>query len=90
MGSKKVNPRRRPATQADVKRASAKATTEAIKMTWSMFFTVLRDKEGYSLEDLQRVWKEVEGLSDSIAQGYCTVSDLRDVLRVETGAFLRD
>lgn len=83
---KKVNPRRRPATQADVQRAKQKGREEAIKLAWSILFTALRDKEGYDLEGLQRVWKEVDDLSDSIAKGYCTVTDLRDVLKQEIGA----
>lgn len=83
---KKVNPRRRPATQADVQRAKQKGQEEAVKLAWSILFTVLRDKEGYDLEGLQRVWKEVDDLSDSIAKGYCTVTDLRDVLKQEIGA----
>ena len=83
---KKVNPRRRPATQADVQRAKQKGQEEAVKLAWSILFTVLRDKEGYDLEGLQRVWEEVDDLSDSIAKGYCTVTDLRDVLKQEIGA----
>ena len=83
---KKVNPRRRPATQADVQRAKQKGQEEAVKLAWSILFTVLRDKEGYDLEGLQRVWKEVDDLSDSIAKGYCTVTDLRDILKQEIGA----
>ena len=83
---KKVNPRRRPATQADVQRAKQKGQEEAIKLAWSILFTVLRDKEGYDLEGLPRVWKEDDDLSDSIAKGYCTVTDLRDVLKQEIGA----
>ena len=83
---KKVNPRRRPATQADVQRAKQKGQEEAVKLAWSILFTVLRDKEDYDLEGLQRVWKEVDDLSDSIAKGYCTVTDLRDVLKQEIGA----
>ena len=86
---KKVNPRRRPATQADVQRAKQKGREEAIKLAWSILFTVLRDKEGYDLEGLQRVWKEVDDLSDSIAKGYCTVTDLRDVLKQEIGANIK-
>lgn len=86
---KKSNPRKRPATQADVNRAKKEAQTDAIRLAWSIFFTVLRDKEGYeSIEDLKRVWKEVEDLSDSIAKGYCTVADLRDILKQEAGAYI--
>ena len=86
MKTKKVNPRRRPASQADVQRAKREAQEEAVKLAWSILFTVLRDKEGYDLDGLQRVWKEVDDLSDSIAKGYCTVTDLRDVLKQEIGA----
>ena len=83
---KKVNPRRRPATQADCQRAKQKGQEEAVKLAWSILFTVLRDKEGYDLEGLQRVWKEVDDLSDSIAKGYCTVRGLRDCLKQGIGA----
>lgn len=85
---KRVNPRRRPATLADVKKAKQDAQDRALKAAWSIFFTVLRDKEGYALEDLQRCWKEVEDLSDSIAKGYCTVADLREILELEEGVGL--
>lgn len=83
---KKVNPHRRPATQADVSKAKREATDNAVRLARSIFFTVLSDKEGYQLEDLKRVWKEIEDLSDSIAKGYCTVKDLRQILREEVGA----
>lgn len=85
---KRVNPRRRPATMADVQKAKQDAQDRALKAAWSIFFTVLRDKEGYALEDLQRCWKEVEDLSESIAKGYCTVADLREILELEEGVRL--
>lgn len=85
---KRVNPRRRPATMADVNRAKQEAQDLALKAAWSIFFSVLRDKEGYALDDLRRCWKEVEDLSDSIAKGYCTVADLREILESEEGVRL--
>lgn len=87
---KKVNPNRQPVTKADVNRAKRKAQDNALKAAWSIFFTVLRDKEGYTLDDLRRTWGEVEDLSDSIAKGYCTVADLREILRIEEGVRLSD
>ena len=87
---KKVKPRRQPATMADVKRAKEEAEEKSLKTAWSIFFTVLRDKEGFELDDLRRVWGEVEDLSDSIVQGYCTVSDLQEILRLEEGVILSD
>jgi len=85
---KKTNPRRQPVTMAEVKRAKTDAEDRALKAAWSIFFTVLRDKEGLTLDDLRRVWGEVEDLSDSIAKGYCTVSDLREILKLEEGVCL--
>jgi hypothetical protein len=70
---------------ADVKKAKQQAQDIAVELAWSIFFTVLCDKEGYELEDLRRVWNEVNDLSDSIAKGYCTVRDLRSILREEMG-----
>ena len=49
----------------------------------TIMFTVLLDKEGFTQEDLQRLWREVNDLSDSIAQGYVSAADLRNVLRRE-------
>lgn len=83
--SKKVNPRRRPASQADVKRAKSAATDVAITAAWAIFFTVLRDKEGFDNAALQRVWQEINYLSESIGDGYVDVNDLRQALEEEAG-----
>lgn len=85
MKKKKVNPRNRPATQADVNKAKRDAQEEALKLAWSILFTVLRDKEGYEVEDLKRVWEGVENLSDSIVKGYVSLADLRYALKEEAG-----
>lgn len=85
---KKVNPRRQGVTMADVKRAKADAQDKALTAAWSIFFTVLRDKRGYTLEELRSTWEDVESLSDSIAKGYCTVGDLREILKLEEGVNL--
>lgn len=45
MQKKKVNPRRIPATLADVQRAKKEAQDFAITATWAIFYTVMRDKE---------------------------------------------
>lgn len=76
MQKKKVNPRRRPATLADVQRAKKEAQDFAITATWAIFYTVMRDKEGYGYKRLRRVWDEVNYLSDSIAKGYVNIKDL--------------
>ena len=82
---KKINPRRKPATQADVK----KAESEAVSFAMAIFFTVMRDKEGCSVEDLTRIWKEVEYLSDSVSRGFVKISDLKQALKDEADIILR-
>lgn len=80
---KKINPRRRPATQADVERARDSAVKEAVKCSMAIFFTVLLDKEGADVDILKRVWREVNDLSESVKEGYVSLDDLRRVLKDE-------
>lgn len=85
---KKINPRHRPVSQADVIKAEKEAQSKAINYAWAIFFTVMRDKEGYGKERLRRVWDAVNELSDSIAQGYVNVNDLIKTLDAEAGIVL--
>lgn len=79
----KQNPRKRPASMADVRKAKQEALDEAVSATLTIFLTVLLDKEGADIESLKRVWGEVNDLSDSIANGYVKLADLRRVLNEE-------
>ena len=81
----KVNPRRRPATMADVNRAVEQATNDALAASAAIFLTVLCDKESADAEIIQRVWQEMQELSQSIIDGYVSVADLKDTLRKEYG-----
>ena len=76
----KTNPRRRPATQADVERARDDAVTETVRFCMTIFFTVLLDKFAASKDDLQRVWNAVNDLSDSVKKKYVSLKDLKAVL----------
>lgn len=80
---KRINPRRKPATMADVQRAKDAATADACRVTLAIFFTALLDKEGMDAEHLQRIWREVEALSESVRDGYVSAPDLIRVLRDE-------
>lgn len=86
---KKPNPNKIPVTKADLNRAQLRAEHEAAEFAWAIIFSVLRDKEGMGYEDLQRIWSEVCDLSDSIAKGYATIPDLKQVLKQEKGAELK-
>ena len=83
---KKTNPRKRPATYADVERSKQEATHLATRRAFILLFNVLRDKEGYDLDGLRRIWNETLNLADSVAKGYCKLSDLSEVLREEEGS----
>ena len=85
---KKVNPRKRPATAADVKKAVKASVQETVSNTQAIFFTVLMDKEGYDKEKLRDFWKKVQNLSDEIIEGRVSISDLRCVLREEAGIYI--
>lgn len=81
MKKNRVNPRRVPATLADVRKAEKQATRDAVAAYGAIMLTALRDKEGFDYERLRRVWDESEYLADSIIKGYVDVLDLMDELK---------
>lgn len=89
MSAKKVNPRRRPATVADVEKARKSARDEAVGYALAMFLTVMRDREGYGAQRLKRVWDGIQDLSDSVARGYVNLDDLVTALKDEAGIEIR-
>ena len=82
---KKTNPRKIPVTAADVKKAAKSGVEEAVSATQAIFFTVLRDNEGYDNERLADFWRAVKDLSEGIIEGYVSISDLKHVLKEEAG-----
>ena len=82
---KKVNPRRRPATQAEVHKAKRNATAFAVRVAFAIIFTVMRDKFGWGKKRLRQLWDYVEDLSESIKLGYVNVNDLLQTLEDEAG-----
>lgn len=89
MRGKKVNPRRQPASRADVDRAKQTAVSQAINQTQAIVFMALLDKEGWDRDQLLKLWHEVCDVSDSITQGYIKLPDIIDTLRQEYGIDLR-
>ena len=90
MGKKKrTNPRRIPATQADVNRAKREAIDQAIDVSWAISINVLRDKFGFGNIRIHRYWDEVNKLSEEIAEKRVSVVDLMDTIRDEAGIRLQ-
>ena len=88
MAKKKINPRRRPATMADVKRAKQDALGSSVTVVMAVVFTVLHDKEGYGKHRLRRVLDEVYSLLESLSGRHVSVNDLLKTLEEETGVNL--
>ena len=85
---KRINPRSRPATLADVNKAKRDATTEAIKRTIYLTLYVLIDKHDAPMEDIQQLAKEINYMADSISQGYVSWKDIERVVRDEHNVHL--
>lgn len=83
MNKKKINPRRRPASMADVNRAKAEAENRAIKRALLLVLWNLVDKHSVSMEELQQLAQEINYTADSIGKGYLSWNDIERTLYVE-------
>lgn len=88
MGKKKVNPRKRPASQADVNRAKNEALCKAICLTKALTFTALLDECIIKPEDVKRGWDKTRYLADSVNKGFCSIQDMYDTLIADYGVDL--
>lgn len=79
---KKTNPRKRPLTEADFKRAKSKATDEAMQRMLEMFIYTLKDL-GASDDYLDKVIDKFKYTVDGINRGEINWSDVRQVLKTE-------
>ena len=77
---KKVKPRRRPATGADVEKAKIYATNEAIKRILYLVLYVLIEKHDAPYDDIQQLSQEINYYADSITNGYVSWKDIERVV----------
>lgn len=82
---KKTNPRRKPATQADVEKAKRDATSEAIRRTFYLAFYILIDKHDAPKEEILQLADEINYYADSITRGYVTWRDIEKVVVEDFG-----
>lgn len=85
MAKKKPNPRRIPATKADIEKAKKQGTDEAATFAIAIIFSALTDKMGWTKEQLLELWGHVDYLSDSVTKGYVTIPQLLHTLKEEYG-----
>ena len=78
----KTNPRRRPATEADVRKAWEEGVNVGVRNAAALILTVLVDKYGMA-EQIPEVWQQICKLSEEVAEGLISFADLRHVLKEE-------
>ena len=79
----KVNPRRIPATGADVRKAKDNGMQFGVEFGINCILHILLDKHDAPEEDIMQLRDEFMYLMDSIAKGYITYADIRQSLRRE-------
>ncbi len=85
MKGKRRPPPRRPASCADLVKLRAEAKSQGVIEAFVIFFSALRDKEGFGPKRLRRVLDAMNDYADSIQNGYVTIQDLQDTLKEEAG-----
>lgn len=88
MSKTRINPRRRPATMADLNRAKKDAEAKGLDMAVCIILSALLDKGFLDPEQMRPAWDAINDKSDSIVRGYCNVNDLRRALREDYGIYV--
>lgn len=86
--SKRINPRRRPATLADVEKAKREAQDKGLNLAICIILSALLDRGFLDPEQMRPAWNAINDKSDSIIKGYCNINDLRRVLADEYEIFV--
>ena len=87
--AKKVNPRRKPVSEADLNRAKATASDQAVKLAIAIFLTVLKDDFDFDNDQLVHAWERLDKLSEEVAEHRISAWDLINVLHEEYNVDLR-
>lgn len=80
----KVNPKKKPKTQADVDRARGDGINDGVKISCAIILTVLSDKFDFA-DRIEDLWREINKLSEEVKERRVSVADLRHTLLKEYG-----
>lgn len=69
---------------ADIKRAKAVATVNALATAETIFLTVMLDKYG-AADKIRDIWQDVVKLSEEVKEKRVSIADMLDVLENEYG-----
>ena len=81
---KKVNPKKRPASQLDVDRAYSKGISDGCNLSMAIFLTVICDKFA-GADWVGEIWEHCNKLSAEIKEGRVNLFDLRSTLEEDYG-----
>ncbi len=84
MKSKRVNPRRRPATEADVEKAWEKGVLDGCNNASALFLIAVADMYDWG-QYIPEIWGQINKLSAEVAEGRISFADLRNTLKEEYG-----
>lgn len=80
---KKKNPRRRPASMADVKKAHDKAIVDTAELMMAVVFMTLKDKNGWGEEEITAFYDNTRKLLQEVNEGRVSVKDMLATLKDE-------
>ena len=75
----KVNPKRRPRSEADVNKAFDEGVKQGVSNATAIFLTVMLDHFG-AADQIKDIWEQICKLSEEIGENMVSLSDLRYVL----------
>lgn len=81
--AKKINPRRKPCSQADIEKAKKQAEKTTLDMAIAIILSALLDGGFLATEQMYDAWQAINYKSDSINKGYCKPTDLIKMLADE-------
>lgn len=74
-----VNPKRRPRTEADVRKAFKDGVKQGVSNATAIFLTVMLDHFG-AADQIKDIWNAICKLSEEVGENMVSLSDLRYVL----------
>lgn len=85
---KKINPRKKPLSQADYNRAKKKAEDTALNVALAIILSALLDGKFLTPEQMRPAWEYVNYKADSVARGYANANDMIQALEDEYDIYI--
>jgi hypothetical protein len=80
MSKKKINPRRKPLSEADIPRIQE----DAVHLSFAIFLAVLKDDFGFNNDQIIHAWERADKLSEEVLKdGILKLKDIVDMLKDE-------